>query len=135
MKYLQYERLEIVSNYLSSFSPSDYQIQGRVEAFSCKDTVEDKKLRRFVEARYSLAAGGAQALYSDQRIARKYFFYLLATLNAVFPDYDYRYFSRLLALPMLLRLSYPSAHLRSSSLATSAPMPSSCYLALRLPWN
>lgn len=65
-----------------------------------KDTVDDKKLRRFIEARRSYAdqdtwleldVGSVHApINNDRRVARKYFFYLLATLNAVFPDYDYR---------------------------------------------
>lgn len=116
MKYLQFERLEMMSNCLTSLNQNNStQVQGRLEAFSCKDTVEDKKLKRFVEAKFlpqinTLPHNTSQPKHEQlnyekqniyknielkrldtERESRKCFFYLLATLNAVFPDYDYSF--------------------------------------------
>jgi len=68
-----------------------------------KDTGEDKQLRKELESKIleeieelkSPEFSFSSSLVSpfgplDQTASRRTFFYLIATLNAVFPDYDFR---------------------------------------------
>ncbi|KAI8910727.1 Maf1 regulator-domain-containing protein [Powellomyces hirtus] len=103
MKYLtDFESLENINNQLSCIDTGDCRIFGRVEAYSCKNTDDDKRLKRHVDEKYPaevpLEIGSWQSPNSpssphhgilNDRVTRKTFFYLLATLNAAFPDYDF----------------------------------------------
>ncbi|KAI8590312.1 RNA polymerase III-inhibiting protein maf1 [Geranomyces variabilis] len=107
MKYLtDFESLENINNQLSCIDTGDCRLFGRVEAYSCKNTEDDKRLKRHVDEKYPpevpLEIGSWQSASSsghspnrhagsplNDRVTRKTFFYLLATLNAAFPDYDF----------------------------------------------
>ncbi|EGF80422.1 hypothetical protein BATDEDRAFT_35104 [Batrachochytrium dendrobatidis JAM81] len=103
MKYLAFESLEKINNQLSCIDKGDTRIFGRIEAYSCKNTGEDKKLKHHIESKYSEEAnlGSPDASMSPiltpvspygplaQLTSRKTLFYLLATLNAAYPDYDF----------------------------------------------
>ncbi|KAJ3113026.1 RNA polymerase III-inhibiting protein maf1, partial [Nowakowskiella sp. JEL0407] len=168
MKYLEYPILEQLNQAFSCVDAGDCRVFGRIEAYSCKDAGQDRKLRQYIDSkylptnedtfgksidsnssarqrrrsgmspptiqppisspptttmsgsRYSNSHGGAsgylgssfglstsfagKSFESDEyesRIAvspfgplsestsRKTLFYLLATLNAAFPDYDF----------------------------------------------
>lgn len=112
MKYLELNSIEMLNNQLEIYSSQYsgvYKLQCHLEAYSCKDTVEDKKLRRSVESKYPINSNmevteGSILSRTDEhqyrfeqkskdveRTARKGLFYLLATLNALYPDYDYSY--------------------------------------------
>ncbi|KAL2914780.1 RNA polymerase III-inhibiting protein maf1 [Polyrhizophydium stewartii] len=112
MKYLQFDRLEAINSQLSCIDKGDARIFGRIEAYSCKNTVEDKKLKLHIESKYddelALAPDVLSPLLSpispfgplSQPASRKTLFFLLATLNAAYPDYDFsdvkpEYFTKL----------------------------------------
>jgi hypothetical protein len=99
------------------------------EAYSCKNTGDDKKLKVHLDSKYenqddlplhagtSWDSGAAGTLgtslskspfgpFEHNTTSRKTLFYLLATLNAAFPDYDFsdlkpQYFTKLPTLPMI----------------------------------
>jgi hypothetical protein len=92
------------------------------EAYSCKNTGDDKKLKVHLDSKYDEDFPLIQASTSpgvlgtslskspfgpfEQTTSRKTLFYLLATLNAAFPDYDFsdlkpQYFTKLPTLPMI----------------------------------
>ncbi|KAJ3022536.1 RNA polymerase III-inhibiting protein maf1 [Thoreauomyces humboldtii] len=105
MKYLSdYESLENINNQLSCIDTGDCRLFGRVEAYSCKNTDDDRRLKGHVDTKYPPDENGTFEIGSWQspsspvlpslnplndRVSRKTFFYLLATLNAAFPDYDF----------------------------------------------
>lgn len=156
MKYLDLAQLESINNlfsYLSDESrvrtpiyhdtisdfaedtdsqPTQFGVFGlprfqmKVEAYSCKITQNDKKLLRYLEARFSsderdtMSADDAEKaqaqspepvkflrkrsasniesaendslhIKNGETISRRVLFYLIGTLNASFPDYDFRY--------------------------------------------
>ncbi|RKP13606.1 repressor of RNA polymerase III transcription Maf1 [Piptocephalis cylindrospora] len=110
MKYLEIAPLEAITSSLN-FEVPDSQIFGRVEAYSCKSASNDKKLYKALENKYgSVALQPSHASPSfthptstsphdlrasspfgslEQPSSRKALFYLIATLNASFPDYDF----------------------------------------------
>ncbi|KAH6581554.1 hypothetical protein BASA60_002386 [Batrachochytrium salamandrivorans] len=104
MKYLAFESLEKINNQLSCIDKGDTRIFGRIEAYSCKNTCDDKKLKIHIESKYDDSANLASPDASisplltpispfgplSQPTSRKTLFYLLATLNAAYPDYDFR---------------------------------------------
>ncbi|KAJ3215006.1 RNA polymerase III-inhibiting protein maf1 [Dinochytrium kinnereticum] len=103
MKYLEYESLEGINTALSCVDTGDMRVFGRLEAYSCKNTSDDKKLKQHIEHKkydeleVGSPDGHAFSLRSPvspfgplgQPTSRKTLFYLLATLNAAFPDYDF----------------------------------------------
>ncbi|KAI9096969.1 Maf1 regulator-domain-containing protein [Phlyctochytrium arcticum] len=104
MKYLtDNESLENINNQLSCIDTGDCRIFGRIEAYSCKNTDEDKRLKKHVDEKYAAHDAGVEigswasptsphmnnGSPLGDRVSRKTFFYLLATLNAAFPDYDF----------------------------------------------
>ncbi|KAJ3289661.1 RNA polymerase III-inhibiting protein maf1 [Borealophlyctis nickersoniae] len=103
MKYLAFESLENINNQLSCVDSGDTRIFGRIEAYSCKNTEDDKRLKKHVQTNYpdaQMGLGLTPASMSplspssssgplSQTICRKTLFYLLATLNAAYPDYDF----------------------------------------------
>ncbi|KAJ3099771.1 RNA polymerase III-inhibiting protein maf1 [Phlyctochytrium bullatum] len=104
MKYLEYESLEEINTALSCVDTGDMRVFGRLEAYSCKNTQDDKKLKQHIEHKKyddTLEAGSPDAISFSLRspvspfgplsqpTSRKTLFYLLATLNAAFPDYDF----------------------------------------------
>lgn len=112
MKYLEVNSLDQINAALAAAQSSELRLSGRIEAYSCKTVGEDKRLYKTLEARW---AGDEYedelSIVSpfgplDQHASRKTLFYLIATLNASFPDYDFRdvrasQFSKQQSLPMV----------------------------------
>ncbi|XP_041972624.1 repressor of RNA polymerase III transcription MAF1 homolog [Aricia agestis] len=105
MKLLESGRLEALSRALSILN-GDSAVQGRVESYSCKMAGTEKAFyKRFTadgETTHNLHAlsppegvSYSRSLSGDEdgilcdTISRKTLFYLIATLNAAFPDYDF----------------------------------------------
>ncbi|KAJ3014881.1 UNVERIFIED_CONTAM: RNA polymerase III-inhibiting protein maf1 [Siphonaria sp. JEL0065] len=127
MKYLEYNSLEEINTALSCVDARDTRVFSRLDAYSCKSTGDDKKLKMHIDEKYedddallaSSPVNHHQNIYSSsnpnntntflttplstsfshspsspfgplaQISSRKTLFYLLATLNAAFPDYDF----------------------------------------------
>ncbi|RKP07612.1 repressor of RNA polymerase III transcription MAF1 [Thamnocephalis sphaerospora] len=118
MKFLQVPEIEVISNALN-FDTTDCRVFGRLEAYSCKHAGNDRKLLKFIEHKYDANALDAHSLSPgpephlpgvdawslspvsrdlivspfgplSQPSSRRTLFYLIATLNASFPDYDFR---------------------------------------------
>ncbi|KAI9323557.1 repressor of RNA polymerase III transcription MAF1-like protein [Dichotomocladium elegans] len=105
MKFLEVDSLEQL-NSVFEWETTECVLTGRVEAYSCKSAGSDKKLYKLLENKYGnhhpmvdLVAGSISpdnefTVISpfgrlDEATPRKTFFYLLATLNAAYPDYDF----------------------------------------------
>ncbi|KAG1452836.1 hypothetical protein G6F56_007720 [Rhizopus delemar] len=98
MKFLEVNSLEII-NSAFRWETSESILTGRVEAYSCKSAGTDKKLFKTLESRYNTLAPASLSPDDLKVISpfgklteatpRKTFFYLLATLNAAFPDNDF----------------------------------------------
>ncbi|KAJ2161922.1 RNA polymerase III-inhibiting protein maf1 [Coemansia sp. RSA 552] len=105
MKYLDIESFRTLNSNLSfPTTGGDRHVLGRIEAYSCKAAGADKKLYRQLENKYQQSLEEAKGLSPQQRsltnlvspfgpltqpASRKMLFYLIATLNASFPDYDF----------------------------------------------
>lgn len=105
MKLLESGRFEALSRALSILN-GDSAVQGRIESYSCKMAGGDKAFyKRFTadgETSRDLQAlsppegafqsrslsGDEEGMLCDT-ISRKTLFYLIATLNAAFPDYEF----------------------------------------------
>ncbi|KAI8997191.1 Maf1 regulator-domain-containing protein [Pilobolus umbonatus] len=100
MKFLEVDSLDVI-NTAFRWETAECILTGRVEAYSCKSAGHDKKLFKTLENRYNadLLAPGSISPEEVNVISpfgrltestpRKTFFYLLATLNAAFPDNDF----------------------------------------------
>ncbi|KAJ2303354.1 RNA polymerase III-inhibiting protein maf1 [Coemansia sp. RSA 2706] len=105
MKYLDIESFRTLNSRLSfPTTGGDRHVLGRLEAYSCKAAGADKKLYRYLENKYREDLEEANGLTPEQSsltniaspfgpltqsASRKMMFYLIATLNASFPDYDF----------------------------------------------
>ncbi|KAJ3074068.1 RNA polymerase III-inhibiting protein maf1 [Podochytrium sp. JEL0797] len=115
MKYLEYNSLEEINTALSSLETSDTRVFSRLDAYSCKTTTDDRKLKMHIDEKYESSSdqdtilstsAGAPSPFQNGPIShspvspygplaqvslssRKTLFYLLGTLNAAFPDYDF----------------------------------------------
>lgn len=68
----------------------DFLIHARIEAYSCKPTDSDKKLKNYIDLKYPQVIELSSSVESVREdISRKTLVYLLSTLNAAFPDYDF----------------------------------------------
>ncbi|OLY80404.1 Repressor of RNA polymerase III transcription maf1 [Smittium mucronatum] len=105
MKFLQIPAFEKLNELLSFETPSGLYVNGRIEVYSCKAAGVDKKLYRYLESKYSEDVFESKSLSPEQHYintthspfgplselsSRKVLFYLIATLNASFQDYDFR---------------------------------------------
>lgn len=104
MKLLESSRFEAINNALT-IQTGDCKILGRIESYSCKMVGTDKaQYKRFnaegVNPNDLQALSPPQGVYSRSisgdedgplcdTISRKTLFYLIATLNSAFPDYDF----------------------------------------------
>ncbi|CEP14376.1 hypothetical protein [Parasitella parasitica] len=97
MKFLEVDSLDLI-NTAFSWETSECSLTGRVEAYSCKSAGTDKKLSKTLEYKYLPAPGSVspddlQVISPFGRLTeaapRKTFFYLLATLNAAFPEHNF----------------------------------------------
>ncbi|KAI8814717.1 Maf1 regulator-domain-containing protein [Cladochytrium replicatum] len=121
MKYLEYSTIEELNQALACVDMGEFRLFGRLEAYSCKNSGDDRKLRNHLETKYlevgdelsaSLGTSPEMALSPSspfgplsQSTSRKTMFYLLATLNAAYPDYDFsdvkpEYFHRIPGIGM-----------------------------------
>ncbi|KAF9907926.1 RNA polymerase III-inhibiting protein maf1 [Linnemannia zychae] len=103
MKFLECPGMEAINSALN-FETLECKIFGRVESYSCKAAGADKKLFKQLENKYDPTSNN-NILYPpeddsirnitspfgpmDQPASRKTLFYLIGTLNASFPDYDF----------------------------------------------
>ncbi|KAI7859707.1 repressor of RNA polymerase III transcription Maf1 [Circinella umbellata] len=100
MKFLEIDSLEQLNTVFRWETP-ECILNGRVEAYSCKSAGSEKKLFRQLESRYtsndltpgSISPDDLNIISPFGRLnetaPRKTFFYLLATLNASFPEHDF----------------------------------------------
>ncbi|KAF9422276.1 RNA polymerase III-inhibiting protein maf1 [Podila epigama] len=102
MKFLEYSGIEAINSALV-FDTPECRVYGRVEPYSCKAAGADKKLYKQIETRYDQSnsppeedgsSGSFRNIISpfgplDQPASRRTLFYLIGTLNASFPDYDF----------------------------------------------
>lgn len=106
MKLLESTRFEAINNALS-IQTGDSRIVGRIESYSCKMAGTDKALYKRFNAegvhpndlqalsppqgifQYSRSVSGDEDGPLCDTISRKTLFYLIATLNSSFPDYDF----------------------------------------------
>lgn len=104
MKLLESTRIESINNALS-IQTGDSKIIGRIESYSCKMAGGEKALyKRFNgihtndlqalsppqgASQYSKSTSGDEDGPLCDTISRKTLFYLIATLNSAFPDYDF----------------------------------------------
>ncbi|KAI8903839.1 repressor of RNA polymerase III transcription Maf1 [Gorgonomyces haynaldii] len=97
MKFLQLEQLDTLNQQLSFIENSDSRMFARMEAYTIKSSHTDKKLLQYLEKKYSdqalsislpsLSPHSPQLL---EPLSTKTLFYLLSTLNCVYPDYDFQ---------------------------------------------
>ncbi|KAG0180933.1 RNA polymerase III-inhibiting protein maf1 [Apophysomyces sp. BC1021] len=93
MKFLEVDSLDVL-NTAFRWETMEAVLTGRVEAYSCKSAGSDKKLFKQLETGSVSPDEHLHSIVSpfgrlDQSAPRKTFFYLLATLNAAFPDNDF----------------------------------------------
>ncbi|KAJ3035260.1 RNA polymerase III-inhibiting protein maf1 [Rhizophlyctis rosea] len=112
MKFMELEALEALNNQLSGLDAGDARIWGRAECYTCKSNGEEKRLKHYIDGKYdekllgepemlnAPAGGFSPSSFSprspispfgplNEPMCRKTLFYLLATLNAAYPDYDF----------------------------------------------
>ncbi|KAI7885255.1 Maf1-domain-containing protein [Lichtheimia hyalospora FSU 10163] len=101
MKFLEIDSLDAL-NSIFEWETTECILNGRIEAYSCKSAGSDKKLFKQLENKYSPAVDLTVGSISpddlqvispfgrlDEAAPRRTFFYLLATLNAAYPDNDF----------------------------------------------
>ncbi|KAF9130996.1 RNA polymerase III-inhibiting protein maf1 [Mortierella sp. 14UC] len=103
MKFLEYPGMDAINSALN-FETPECKVFGRVEPYSCKAAGADKKLYKQLENKYDPTSNNnilsppeddsIRNIISpfgpmDQPASRKTLFYLIGTLNASFPDYDF----------------------------------------------
>lgn len=110
MKLLESTRFEALNNALT-IQTGDSKIIGRIESYSCKMAGGEKAMyKRFTSegvnpndlqalsppqsvspghCQYSRSVSGDEEGPLCDTISRKTLFYLIATLNSAFPDYDF----------------------------------------------
>jgi len=111
MKFLETPSLEYINSLLDSIQFGDQKISGKLEAYSCKMTADDKRLFRSLEQQHADGVGGSlnsrpgsledrgtgggsaspSSPFGDltDHQTRKKLVHLIATLNASYPDYDF----------------------------------------------
>jgi len=115
MKYLVCPRLEKLTRSLTETTVGDRVVNGKVEAYSCKAAGSDKRLAKSLEK--NLAADMTKPRHSpghkieskspclgsmSDSSTRKLYTYLIGTMNASFPDYDFSNLKPDLFLPLSL---------------------------------
>lgn len=103
MKLLESSRFEAINNALT-IKTGDSRIVGRIESYSCKMAGGEKALYKRFNAEgahpnelqalsppqgYSRSVSGDEDGPLCDTISRRTLFYLIATLNSAFPDYDF----------------------------------------------
>ncbi|KAF9210739.1 RNA polymerase III-inhibiting protein maf1 [Podila verticillata] len=99
MKFLEYSGIDAINSALV-FETPECRVYGRVEPYSCKLAGADKKLYKTIQSKYDPSHSPPEGAASfrniispfgplDQPASRRTLFYLIGTLNASFPDYDF----------------------------------------------
>ncbi|KAL4235454.1 RNA polymerase III-inhibiting protein maf1 [Mactra antiquata] len=114
MKFLENSRFEAISTALT-VDMETYRIEGRIESYSCKMAGNDKRLFKTLKQEsadsnpsdlqvlsppqstvslspnksYGRSMSDGESGYLCDTISTKTLFYLISTLNASFPDYDF----------------------------------------------
>ena len=98
MKLMDISSLNALSNALNGVDIGESILYGRVEAYSCKMTGNDRKLQVALEQNFQeqLAASPSADRLSmspfgplTDRLSRQTLIYLITTLNCAFPYYDF----------------------------------------------
>mmetsp|Transcript_21254 Transcript_21254/g.54800 ORF Transcript_21254/g.54800 Transcript_21254/m.54800 type:complete len:239 (+) Transcript_21254:97-813(+) len=101
MKFIETPSLEYINSLLDSIEFGDQAISGKLEAYSCKMTADDKRLFRSLEQQHADSAlsrsnsvdtgVSPSSPFGDlgDHQTRKKLVHLIATLNASYPDYDF----------------------------------------------
>jgi hypothetical protein len=99
MKFLSVPRLQRLSSLLQHVDLGDHIIHARVEAYSCKAAGDDKRLGKQLERQLSEELAHSPPSMSPTMSplgpltdsnTRKLLISLITTMNASFPDYDFR---------------------------------------------
>lgn len=99
MKYLEIESMQKLTRFLTHREVGARVLSGRLEPFSCKASGEDKKLAKAVDEAIvkELATSPLPDVTASSPLGslaapatRRLLGYLIGTLNASFPDYDFR---------------------------------------------
>lgn len=112
MRYLELPQLAPLNATLSRIEGDDgSKIIGRAEAYSAKAAGQDKKLWKHLEEKFDVqwrshddlatlpsspsgqsdSPGGPMLQTVVHGIPIKHLYYIISTMNIVFPDYDFRY--------------------------------------------
>jgi len=99
MKYLDVPSFLGINTLLDNIDTGDCILNGRLEAYSCKNAGSDKKLYKEIEHQFVELSKSPKATEVDLSFSpfgpltasasRKTFIYLIATLNASYYDYDF----------------------------------------------
>lgn len=97
MKFLPLLALASASSFINEVDAGETLITGRIEAYSCKRGTDDQKLYHELETQYQAdlkSSGDAMSVSPFgpmiQKRSRETLIELISTLNAAFPDYDFR---------------------------------------------
>ena len=97
MKFLTFRSSWSLTAYLDGQEVGNIVVEGNVEVYSCKETSSDKKLRKKLEKMYAEAIRESPDLYSTSPLGsmhqpkvRRNLINMIITMNAAFPDYDFR---------------------------------------------
>lgn len=96
MKYLENEKLETITSFLTIREVGDRILNGRIEAFSCKRAGKDKKLSKILQQQYATELASSPSSMGTSPLGplsesstRRLLIDLISTMNASFPDHDF----------------------------------------------
>eukprot|EP00002_Diphylleia_rotans_P028003 TRINITY_DN5641_c0_g2_i1.p1 TRINITY_DN5641_c0_g2~~TRINITY_DN5641_c0_g2_i1.p1 ORF type:complete len:223 (+),score=52.69 TRINITY_DN5641_c0_g2_i1:356-1024(+) len=101
MKFLESPDLEAINTVFSRIELADRCVEGRLEAYSCKQVGQDKRLAKLLDDRIIEEINRSPKSPDTQAIScspfgpltnvssRKALIYLISLLNCSFPDYDF----------------------------------------------
>ena len=97
MKYLAYEVIEALNNQISTIDDGDLKMFAKIEVYSCKSTNTERKLKHLIDKKYEdefidiqITSPTSPFGPLSMKTSKKTLFYLVSTLNCVYPDYDFR---------------------------------------------
>eukprot|EP00455_Lapot_gusevi_P002275 TRINITY_DN10887_c0_g1_i6.p1 TRINITY_DN10887_c0_g1~~TRINITY_DN10887_c0_g1_i6.p1 ORF type:complete len:248 (+),score=47.81 TRINITY_DN10887_c0_g1_i6:90-746(+) len=94
MKFLECPDLLNLTSFLTSIDTGDSIIRGKIECYSCKQTVSDRRLSKELDELVASSPSSSNLSHSPlgdlaEMSTRRLFTQLIATLNSSFPDYDF----------------------------------------------
>lgn len=96
MKFLDVPALADLTSFLDDRLMGNAILHGRAEVYSCKDTGDDKRLRKHLEKHYQSQLKESPAAYSSSPLGsmqdpkmRRHLINMIITMNSAFPDYDF----------------------------------------------